>query len=164
MKMLLCLTVVVVLTASSVLAGEIVFPSDAPVASVTFPDDWQPQETDTGIDVISPDDAVYFAIDVSEAADLDKAVVAAQDYLKGKGVQVDTSTAKRMDGALNGMEFKTVEFDGRDEDGPVSISMGLLALSKDKSLVLTYWGTKGDQDNGSYQAVLKIVQSVKPAG
>ncbi|MDB5555265.1 MAG: hypothetical protein JWL86_5249, partial [Rhizobium sp.] len=72
MKTLLCMTAIVALMASPALAGEMVFPSDAPVASVTFPDDWQPQETDTGIDVTSPDDAIYFAIDVTRPSDVKK--------------------------------------------------------------------------------------------
>ena len=47
----LILAAAVLLLATTSYAAEMKFPSDAPVASVTFPDTWKPQETDTGIDV-----------------------------------------------------------------------------------------------------------------
>ena len=164
MKTLLCTTTIVALMASPVFAGEMVFPSDAPVASATFPDDWQPQETDTGIDVTSPDDAIYFAIDVTEPADINKTMHEAQVYLKSKGVALDLSSAKQTNGPLNGRQLISIELDGTDEDGPVTITIGILMLSDAKTLVLTYWGTKDTQDNGSFQTVVTIVKSIKPAG
>ena len=158
------MTAIVALMAVPAFAGEMVFPSDAPVASATFPDDWAPQETDTGIDVTSPDDAIYFAIDVTGPADINKTMHDAQAYLKEKGVEIDPASAKQTSGPLNGRQLISIEFEGTDEDGPVTITMGILALSDTNSLVLTYWGTKDTQDNGSYQTVVEIVKSVKPAG
>ncbi|MDB5551949.1 MAG: Two component sensor kinase, partial [Rhizobium sp.] len=88
----------------------------------------------------------------------------AQDYLREKGVNLDLSSAKETNGPLNGRELISIELDGTDENGPVTVTLGLLKLSDTKSLQLTYWGTKETQDNGSYQAVVDIVKSIKPAG
>lgn len=163
MRVLLCMATVIALMTSPAFAGEMVFPSDAPVASAMFPDDWQPQETDTGIDVTSPDDAVYFAIDVTGPADINKTMHEAQVYLKSKGVEVDTSSAQQTNQTINGRQLISIECDGTDENGPVTVTLGLLMLSDTNTLVLTYWGTKETQDNGSFQTVVEIVKSIKPA-
>ena len=164
MKTLLCMATIIASMAVPAFAGEMVFPSDAPVASLTFPDDWQPQETDTGIDVTSPDDAIYFAIDVTVPADINKTMHLAVDYLREKGVNLDLSSANETQGPINGRDFVTIVLEGTDESGPVTVTLGWLKLSDTKSLQLTYWGTKATQGNGSYNAVVDIVKSIKPAG
>jgi hypothetical protein len=142
-------------------AAELPFPSDAPVATITFPDDWTAKETDSGIDASSPDDSIYLAIDVADAKEMDAVVGEAVEYLAGLGVTVDTATAKESRGKLNGMEAVNVDWDGTDKDGPVSISLAALAANAEKVLVVTYWGTKGEQEKNA-AAMASIVNSLKP--
>lgn len=151
------------LLASGAFAGELRFPSDEPVASITFPDDWtSAKETETGIDATSPDDSIYLAVDVADAKDTDAVVKDAIDYLAGQGVTVDAATAKQDEGTLNGMKVFNVDWDGTDKDGPVSISLAALVVNAEKVLVVTYWGTKGEQEkNGA--AMGAILNSLKPA-
>ena len=151
------------LLASGACAAELKFPSDAPVASITFPDDWtSAKETETGIDATSPDDSIYLAVDVADAKDTTAVVGEAVTYLAGLGVTVDTATAKQVEGTLNGMQIVNVDWDGTDKDGPVSISLAAVVVNPEKVLVVTYWGTKGEQEkNGA--AMSAIINSLKPA-
>jgi hypothetical protein len=89
-------------------------------------------------------------------------VTDAVTWLKDQGVTVDTATAKESKGKLNGMEAVNVDWSGTDKDGDVSISLALVAVTADKVLVITYWGTKGEQEkNGA--AMNGIINSIKPA-
>jgi hypothetical protein len=155
-------TLALLLATGSAYAGEIKFPSDAPVASVTFPDGWGEKETDTGIDATAPDESIYISVDVAEPKDTNQTVTDAVTWLKDQGVTVDTATAKESKGKLNGMEAVNVDWSGTDKDGDVSISLALIAVTADKVLVITYWGTKGEQEkNGA--AMNGIINSIKPA-
>jgi hypothetical protein len=147
------------ITAAS--AAEMPFPSDEPVAVVDWPDGWKAQETDTGVDASSPDDSIYLAIDVSETKDAGTAVTEALKYFASKGVTVDAATEARSQTKLNDLDYATITWAGKDADGPVTISLGVLVLG-DKSLTLSYWGTQGAQDSQGAD-IQKIIGSLKPA-
>lgn len=160
MKTAVFASIAFLLATGSALAGEIQFPSDAPVASITFPDGWGEKETETGIDATAPDDSIYLSVDVSEPKDTNQTVTDAVNWLKGLGVTVDGNSAKQIEGTLNGMQVVNVDWDGTDKDGPVSISLAAVAVNAEKVLVVTYWGTKGEQEkNGA--AMNAIINSLK---
>jgi hypothetical protein len=144
-------------------AGTLVFPSDAPIASVTIPDAWGPKETISGIEAKSPDSAIYFSIDVATDKDMDKVIDDAVNFLTENGVTLDTATQRDSgDVEINGMNFGSIEFDGKDADGPVEISLGFASPAEGKMLVVTYWGTKATQD--AHSADLgEILKSLKPS-
>ncbi|MFS8046484.1 histidine kinase [Rhizobium sp. BR 314] len=144
-------------------AKSIAFPSDAPVARVTIPDSWKPQETETGIDSSSPDSAIYFSLDVATGDNVDKVIDDAVNFLAKNGVKVDASTRKDDDSnEVNGMKLSLLNWQGTDSDGDVNITLGLLSPAPNKLLILTYWGSKENQDKHK-QEVLDIVGSITPA-
>lgn len=144
-------------------AETLVFPSDAPIASVTIPDAWGPKETISGIEAKSPDSAIYFSIDVATDKDMDKVIDEAVKFLTDNGVTIDAATQKDSgDVEINGMNFGSIEFDGTDADGPVEVSLGFASPTEGKMLVVTYWGTKATQD--AHSADLgEILKSLKPS-
>lgn len=162
MKNLILAAAAALLLAGTAQAGEISFPSDAPVATMTIPDDWGPKETDTGIDATSPDNAVYLSVDVASAADTDATVKAAIKYLGDQGVTVDDKSAKQENGTLNGLPLFTVSWAGTDKDGAVTIGLAAVTVAADKNLVFTYWGTKGSED-ADQAKITDIMRSLKPA-
>jgi beta-lactamase class A len=162
MKKLVFATFAALLLGSAAGAGEITFPSDAPVATLTIPDDWSPKETETGVDATSPDDAVYLSADVADAKSTDAVVKDALKYLQDQGVTVDAASAKQTEGKLNGMPMFAVDWTGTDKDGPVSISLAAVTVSDANNLIFTYWGTKGDED-ADQGTIGDILKSLKPA-
>ncbi len=143
-------------------AATLNFPSDAPVASITIPDTWGPKETETGIDAESDDNAIYISIDVADGASTDKVVSDAIDYLKQKGVTIDAKTQKESEDTVNGMQMKNLDWTGTDADGDVSIGLSFVQPSPDKLLVITYWGSKGEQEKHGAE-LGAIIGSLKPA-
>jgi hypothetical protein len=76
-------------------------------------------------------------------------------------VKLDESSMKQTELTMNGMKGIQVNFTGKDKDGDAQISLMLLAASKDRIVVLTYWGSPdGAKANGA--ALAKIAESIKP--
>lgn len=146
---------------SSSFAGTLLFPSDKPVAEITIPDSWQPEETETGIQATSPDSAIYFSIDIANEKTTDKVIDDAVAFLEKNGVKIDFATQKQSDDEVNGMKMANFDWDGKDEDGAVNIGLSLVSPKPDKLLVITYWGTKGEQEKHA-EALVKLINSLKP--
>jgi hypothetical protein len=162
MKTFAVATFAALLLSTAAYAGDMSFPSDAPVATITIPDDWGPKETETGVDATSPDDAVYLSADVATAKDTAGVVQDAVKWLGEQGITVDTATEKQTTDTVNGMPMTAVYWDGTDKDGPVSIGLAAVTIGADTNIVFTYWGTKGDEDKDE-KAIIDIVRSLKPA-
>lgn len=162
MKKALLAALFLALAPAATFAATLNFPSDEPVASITIPDDWKPEETDTGIQAQSPDDAIYMSIDVAGGEDVNKAIDDIFAFLKDHGVTVDPATQKKTDATVNGMSVTNFEWSGKDETGDVSIAVALVQPNPEKLLLLTYWGSQGEQDKHG-DAIVGILSSLKPA-
>lgn len=132
------------------------------VASITFPNDWEPEEVNNGVAGQSPDSAVYFAAvavgsDKGMEAELDDTF----DMLKEHEVDLDKSSKHESKFKLNGEEVNELIYHGKDEDGPCSVSISFVPV-KNKVVVLTYWVTTSKEEEHQ-EEVGKILRSLKPA-
>ncbi len=133
-----------------------------PVASISFPDDWEPEEVNNGVEGQSPDSAVYLAaVAVGNEKRMDAELDDTFAFLKEHKVDLDASTKKENKFKLNGVEVNELLFEGKDEDGPTAVSIAFVPM-KDKVVVLTYWVTTEKEDKHQ-EEVGKIVQSLKAA-
>lgn len=162
MKKALLAALVLALAPVASHAATLNFPSEAPVASVTIPDEWKPEETESGIQAQSPDDAVYLSMDVADGDNVEKVIGDTFKYLEDQKVTVDPATQKETDATVNGMVVKNFEWSGKDQTGDASIAVALVQVSAENMLVLTYWGTPGDQDKHG-DTIAAILSSMKPA-
>jgi len=161
-KLLLAAAFATMLLPSASFAATLLFPDSDPVAQITIPDSWEPEDTDYGIQANSDDDAIYIAIDVADDKTTEKVITDAFTFLQNNGVTVDTATQKQSEDALNGMKMVNFDWSGKDKDGDVSIGISLVAAKPGKLLVITYWGTKGEQEKHA-QELMGIITSLKPA-
>ncbi|MCF1463396.1 histidine kinase [Agrobacterium vitis] len=162
MKRLFAVAVLTFLLPNLSFADTLLFPSDNPVARITIPADWEPKETESGIDATSEDGAIYIAIDVANAKTTDKVIDDAIAFLQDNGVKIDGSTQKQSDEVINGMDMTNFDWTGVDEDGAVNVGLSLLSPRPGKLLVITYWGTKGKQEKHGAE-LQEIIASLKAA-
>jgi len=161
-KIFLTLLLAAGFAALSLEAKTMKLPDDeSPVASVTFPDAWEPEAIETGVAAESADHAVYMAIVVVEDdegmnAELDDTFA----MLKEKNVELDKASKKENKFKINGMEAEELLFQGKDADGAAAVSITFVTLN-DKLIVITYWVSTEDEAKHS-EAVNKIVKSLKP--
>jgi hypothetical protein len=131
------------------------------IASITFPDDWEPEEVTNGVAGQSADTAVYMA---AMAVGSEKGMKAELDdtfeFLKEHKVKLDQSTKTEGKFTLNGAEVEELIYHGEDEDGPTSVSISFVPI-KDKVVVLTYWVTT-EKEKKHQEEVGKILRSLKP--
>ena len=148
---------------TSAFAKTLKLPDDeSPIASITFPNDWEPEEVTNGVAGQSPDSAVYLA---AVAVDSEKGMNAELEdtfaMLEEHNVELDKSSKKENKFKLNGVEVEELIFHGKDEDGPTSVSISFIPV-KDNVVVVTYWVTTA-KEKKHQEEVAKIVTSLKPA-
>ncbi len=161
MNKFLAATAILLITATTSVAGTFSFPSDDPAASVEIPDDWQPTETDYGVEGSSPDAGTYISFDVAGDEDMDQVMTDVFAFLEENGVVPDPASQHESKDQLNGMPFQTIDWKGTDKDGPVSIGVGIIGLSEEKIAIVTYWAsTETEAEN--MPEVGKILATLKP--
>ena len=162
-KFILTLVAVFSLIVAPAFAKTLKVPNDEfPIASITFPDDWEPEEVNNGVAGQSPDTAVYLAaVAVGSEKGMNAELDDTFEFLKEHKVDLDQSTKKENKFQLNGAEVEELIFHGKDEDGPTSVSISLVPI-KDKIVVVTYWVTSSKEEKHQAE-VGKIVKSLKPA-
>ena len=163
MKRLFLAALFAVTLSSVSYAASVEFPSDAPVATIDFPDGWKPTETESGIEAMPEDQSIYFSIDVAEKGTTDKIIDDVFAFLEKNGVKVDGSTQKKTDDKLNGLDISYFSWSGTDNDGAVNVAVALVSPKPGKLLVITYWGTQGTQE-AHLPELETIMASLKPAG
>lgn len=161
-KKLLAAAAAALFLSSAVYAGDLQIPSNRPVISVTVPDDWETNETDTGTEINSADGSVYLAIDIASPTKTGDMIDAATKFLETQGVTIDEKTQKYTEDKLNGKDIIYIGWSGTDKDGPATVGLAVLILDEKTVLVLTYWGTKGDEDKHMPE-INKILDSIKLA-
>lgn len=138
-------------------------PSDEfPIASIDFPESWDPDEITNGVAATSDDEAVYLAVvavgnEKGMSAEIDDTFA----MLKEHDVELDQSSKKENKLKINGLDAEEMLFQGKDEDGPAAISITFVPI-KDKLIVLTYWVSTADEKKHR-EEVSTIITSLKPA-
>ena len=159
------LTVIAILSllaATSAFAKTLKLPGDEfPIASITFPNDWEPEEVTNGVAGQSPDTAVYLAaVAVGSEKGMNAELEDTFAMLEEHKVDLDKSTKKENKFKLNGVEVEELIFQGKDADGPTSVSISFIPI-KDKIVVVTYWVTTA-KEKKHQEEVAKILTSLKP--
>ena len=161
-KSILTLAAVLTLVATPAFAKTLKVPSDEfPIASISIPSDWEPEEINNGVAAQSPDTAVFLAV---VAVGSEKGMKAELDdtfeFLKEHKVELDKSSKKEDKFKVNNLEAEEISFQGKDEDGPAAVSIAFVTI-KDKLVVLTYW-VSTEKEEKHQEEVGKILKSLKP--
>jgi hypothetical protein len=135
-------------------------PDEDPVATVTLPDSWDADDLDDGVEVTSPDEAVYVAVEAADLLDVKSATVEAFKFFDEKGITIDKSSQKEHEFEVGGMKAFELGFKGKDEDGPTNVSITVVTVSEKKVLMITYWASdEGEKNNAD--GLSKIINSIQ---
>jgi hypothetical protein len=147
--------------AAPTFAKTLKLPNDEfPIASISMPDDWEPEEVDNGVAGQSPDSAVYLAaVAVGSEKGMNAELEDTFAMLEEHKVMLDKDSKKENKFELNGAEVNELLFEGKDEDGPCAVSIAFVPV-KDKVVVFTYWVTTAKEEKHQ-EEVGKILKSLK---
>ncbi|MDQ6765986.1 MAG: hypothetical protein M3Z22_07805, partial [Verrucomicrobiota bacterium] len=115
-----------------------------------------------GVAAESEDEAVYLAV-VAVAGEKGMAAEIEDTFtmLKEHNVELDQNSKKENKFKINDLDADELLFQGKDEDGPTSVSIVFVPV-KDKVVVLTYW-VSTEEEKKHQEEVGAIVKSLKPA-
>ena len=135
-------------------------PSDNPLAIVTIPNSWEPNEYDIGVEGTSKDGQFYFAFEALERKDSKHAFVEAMTWFKKQGVDLDVNSQTSNEVEIAGMPSFLVSFKGKDKDGPTNVTVVIVSThKKDRFLLIYGWGSDS-ADQANRKEIDKILSSL----
>ena len=136
-------------------------PAEDAIATINAPDDWEPSETDKGVEMNSPDRGIYIDVEAVKADDITGAVAETVKLLASQGLVLDQSSQKTSDSERDGLKMHDFLYDGKDKDGPTNFAITLVETSDPSAyLMLTFWGSdEALKANG--KTLGEITQSVQ---
>lgn len=133
---------------------------DFAIASISVPNSWKPEAIDKGYEAQSPDSAIYLSVvAVGSEKGMNAEIEDTFKFLKEHKVKLNEDSKKEQKFTVNGFEAQELIFDGKDEDGPATISLAFVTV-KNKVLVFTYWASKEDEEKHTKE-ISKILNSLK---
>lgn len=141
-------------------AKEFRLPDGKPVAAITLPETWKPEVIEKGVQGQTADNSVYLCVETT-TSEKEMATIIDDTFamLKQHKVELDRTVKRENKFLINGLPADELLYDGKDEDGPTTVSMTFVNVGK-TALVLTYWasvdGTKKHQPE-----VEKVLASIK---
>lgn len=118
-------------------------PSENPVATISIPNSWEPNEYDKGVEGTSKDGQFYFAVEAVDSKDVGEATKEAMNWFKKQGVKLDNDSRSANETTLNDLPVLSMTFKGRDKDGPTEVTLILVKVLKPNSFLMIYaWGSE----------------------
>ena len=117
-------------------------PAEDAIATINAPEDWEPNETDKGVEMNAPDKGIYIDVEAVKADDITSAVAETVKLLATQGLEIDQSSKKTSDSEKNGLKMHDFLYTGKDKDGPTNFAITLIETADPTSfLMLTFWGS-----------------------
>jgi hypothetical protein len=143
------------------LAKVFVVPEKDALATINFPDDWEPEATDNGVEVTSPDSSVYVSAQGVSGTSIESAVKESVGVLADQGLVIDTKSMKQKDEEWNGMKIHSMDYDAKDNDGDTEFNISVIETRDPKKfLIMMFWGNKEAQKTNG-EAIGQMMHSVQ---
>lgn len=161
-KSALAAALILSLFTSPGISGTLEIPKRKPACTVKVPDSWEPEDTDKGYAIESPDKVATVFLEVTSKKGIDDLLSENIDWLtEDQGVKMDAASKKEQDFELAGRKWSRISWDGKSKEwGPAVIGFLFTEVAKGKLLTVTYWITKKDADK-HMPTLEKIFSSVK---
>jgi hypothetical protein len=146
-------------------AGTVNIPEEKPAVSVEIPDSWKPESTDKGIACESPDKVATIFLEVTTSNELDALIDENIDWLtKDQGVQLEKASEQKQEFETSNLKWKRISWSGSSKEwGPATVGFVFADAGDGKTLTVTYWVTKKDQEK-HIPTIEKIFESAKRTG
>jgi hypothetical protein len=141
-------------------AKTIKIPEGKPVISVNVPDSWEPEATDKGIAIESPDKIVTAFFEVTSPKGVEDLINENVDWLmKDQKVEIDHESKTEKDFKNGDIDWSLISWDGDNEEfGPATVGF-MMTKAGNKVLTVTYWITKKGHEK-QMPALDKILSSI----
>jgi hypothetical protein len=137
-------------------------PKRNPVASVVVPDSWEPEETDDGYAIESPDQVATVFLEVTSKKGMNDLIEENVDWLANdQKVKIDAGSKSTQDFETGDRKWGRVSWEGTSKEwGKAVVGFLFTEVGKGKVMTVTYWITKKDSEK-HLPTLEKIFSSVK---
>jgi predicted Zn-dependent protease len=119
----------------------IVYPSENPVFSITFPDGWETETDENLLHAFPADSSIYLGLwALEEGVKLEDALDALDEIVSSLVTGLETGEAEKNE--INGIEIVSVDGSGKDTEGDdVNVSAALFSPDDSQVFILIYYAT-----------------------
>ena len=157
----LALGFIVLGVVGSARAGDVKYPAETPLLSVSVPEGWTSEISKGDLDITTSDGNVYFSISKTNKASALDATVSAKKFANGAGL-TDITVEPNDDEEENGVKKKTAFITGKKGETEYLAIVGSLTLPGGVKCALFILGEK-DSMVTHKKELEGIVSSIKPA-
>lgn len=152
-----CLLLALSLTVPA-LADTLKFPADKPVASITFPEEWEAEVKGDMIVASNEEGDVLINVITTRPDMLGPSNDKAWALLK---VKPDFDSYKDSKSTLNGMNVVTVTVDAKSDSGPMKLTLTSVETTKDVGVMFILRGEGVGKNQEEITAIMNSIAAVK---
>lgn len=140
-----------------------------PVATVTIPRNWNPNETDNGVEANSPDNRIYYSFEVARLTRtggrtgeaLGEAMMEAVQWVIDQGATLG-DPAPMNEFTHNGMPGIGTRFTGKDGDGnDTVVDVAAMIVNETTGLIAMSWYAPGSETR-HMPVITRMFESLRP--
>ena len=141
-----------------VLAKNLAFPEQSPIGTIVLPDSWKPREIEFGWEAKSPNDDIYFSIEMINDKLIDKVANSTDAWMKDNKIQLKANPVVE-ELTLGGLFAKAFKYQATDENGPTVVYQ-VFVMAKKGAALITIWGSEEEQKTREKELDM-IMNSIK---
>jgi hypothetical protein len=139
---------------------------EPPVADVTMPEAWSPNETDAGVEANSPDGQVYLSVEVAAAgsdAALRNSIRGVFEWLQERGVKLDPVPDGQPLRLQHWADATHGVVTGRDSNGdPTAADIIVISANPTTVIIAVAWYSPGAERTHG-ETMRSVIHSIRPA-
>ena len=140
------------------LAKNLAFPEKNPMGTIVFPDTWKLKTIEYGWEAKSPNDDIYFSIEIVDDKLIGKVATSNDAWMKENKIRLQPNPLVE-ELMLGGLYAKAFKYQATDENGPTVLFQIFVMAGKGAALI-TIWGSEEEQKTREAE-LNKIMNSIK---
>lgn len=164
-RLLVSVAAVLLLSLPARAQQNIALPFEEPTITVSLPDSWTKEKTDSGYSCESDDQEATIVFETAGAGDIDSLVDDNVEWLvKEEKIEIDKSTEKKSEIESGALKFSTIAWVGKNEEwGEAQIMLAFAEIGNGQVLMITYWVTTAGEEKHK-KDINAVLDSVKKIG
>lgn len=148
----------VLLFVSPVFAKNLAFPDKNPIGTIVIPDTWKPKQIEYGWEAKSPNDDIYFSVEIVSDKLINKVANSNDAWMKDNKIRLQPNPVIE-ELMLGGLFAKAYKYQAIDENGP-TVVFQIFVMAEKGAAMITIWGSEEEQKTREKE-LNSIMNSIK---
>lgn len=136
-------------------------PEDESIAQIDFPENWPAKTHDEFIEAVSPSGGVHVLVTAAEGTKVNESMGEIMRHVRDEGgIVFKSETIQEKPITINGNQFKTVSWEGKDQKGAVKITFTILPMPGRSPLLFACWASPQEEQKNQ-PVIRKMLESIR---